>query len=34
MQMNFVSYADMFQYTMVLISLAGVIIAWLNNKKK
>jgi hypothetical protein len=31
---SMVTYSDLFQYTLVLIGLAGVIVAYLNNKKK
>jgi hypothetical protein len=32
--MEYVSYADMFQYTLVLISVASLVIAFMNIKKK
>jgi hypothetical protein len=31
---SMVTYSDLFQYTLVLMGLAGVIVAYLNNKKK
>jgi hypothetical protein len=34
MRMDFVSHADMYQYTLVLIGIASLIVAILNIKKK
>lgn len=32
--MNYVTYSDLFQYSLVLIGLVGLIIAVYNSKKK
>jgi hypothetical protein len=34
MQMDIVSHADMYQYTLVLIGIASLVIAFMNIKKK
>jgi hypothetical protein len=34
MRMDIVSHADMYQYTLVLIGIASLVIAFMNIKKK